>query len=408
MAVKAQLQLTVVFVQTELDVSANTALTELYCNSNYLTVLDLSENAALTDLECSSNYLTSLDVNEDTEVWCERNEYTLTTTSLDELTEYGFEPAKASNWQGAEYEKGETNSLVNITSDIVTYDYDAGAEEPITFTLKLDIDKPAEEDPDIPDVPVEPTVPDAPVITLATGDDSITVSWEDTGADLYRIRRNDGSGWVNYKEVTATSFTDTAVASGTQYRYAVYAQVDGVWSGASNIVSGTIVATTEGFTVTATANGVLIEWGETEGAEQYRIRRKDSSWSDLVDLSETSYTDTEAVAGKKYSYAVYAKLNGKWTMVTEIVSITLKPAAPTGMSATETDGSVVLEWDAVAGATYRLRRNDGSGWVDYKELSENTYVDTDVIAGITYKYAVYACVNGMQSGASAVVSVSVS
>ncbi len=393
---------------TELDLSANTALTELYCNSNFLTALDLSENAALTELECSSNHLTSLRVNENTKVWCKRNEYTLTTESLDELTEYGFEPTKASNWQGAEYDE-ETNSLVNITSDIVTYDYDAGADEPITFTLKLDIDKPVEEDPDIPDVPVEPTEPDVPVIKLTTGDDSITVSWEDTGADLYRIRRNDGSGWVNYKDVTATSYTDTAVESGTQYRYAVYACVDGVWSGASNIVSGTIVTTTEGFTVTATANGVLIEWDETEGAELYRIRRNDGSgWTNYKDLTETTYTDTDAAAGGKYYYAVYAKVDGTWSKVTEIVSIALKPEAPTGMSATETDGAVSLEWDAVAGATYRIRRNDGSGWVNYKDLSENAYVDTDVTAGSSYKYAVYACVNGMWSGASAIVSVSVS
>ena len=38
-----------------LDVSANTALTELYCLSNQLTSLDVSANTALTFLECEDN-----------------------------------------------------------------------------------------------------------------------------------------------------------------------------------------------------------------------------------------------------------------------------------------------------------------------------------------------------------------
>ena len=51
---------------TSLDVSHNTALTELRCYSNQLTSLDVSHNTALTHLNCDSNQLTSLDVSHNT------------------------------------------------------------------------------------------------------------------------------------------------------------------------------------------------------------------------------------------------------------------------------------------------------------------------------------------------------
>ncbi|MBR6445769.1 MAG: leucine-rich repeat domain-containing protein [Prevotella sp.] len=47
---------------TSLDVSKNTALTELRCNYNQLTSLDVSQNTALKELYCYFNQLTSLDV----------------------------------------------------------------------------------------------------------------------------------------------------------------------------------------------------------------------------------------------------------------------------------------------------------------------------------------------------------
>ena len=45
-----------------LDVSANTALTELYCYDNQLTKLDIGENTELRELACYNNQLTELDV----------------------------------------------------------------------------------------------------------------------------------------------------------------------------------------------------------------------------------------------------------------------------------------------------------------------------------------------------------
>ncbi|NDV68312.1 hypothetical protein D0T66_05295 [Dysgonomonas sp. 25] len=64
---------------TSLDVSTNTALTILNCYSNQLTSLDVSTNTALTILDCYSNQLTSLDVLGATalrELYCYSNQLT--------------------------------------------------------------------------------------------------------------------------------------------------------------------------------------------------------------------------------------------------------------------------------------------------------------------------------------------
>ena len=62
-----------------LDVTKNTALTELRCSSNQLTSLDVSKNTALTFLACDFNQLTSLDVSKNTaltELYCNSNQLT--------------------------------------------------------------------------------------------------------------------------------------------------------------------------------------------------------------------------------------------------------------------------------------------------------------------------------------------
>lgn len=53
---------------TKLDVSKNTALTQLYCDGNQLTSLDVSKNTKLVNLYCASNKLTSVDISNNTEL----------------------------------------------------------------------------------------------------------------------------------------------------------------------------------------------------------------------------------------------------------------------------------------------------------------------------------------------------
>ncbi len=66
---------------TTLDMSANTALTHLYCSNNFsLTTLNISTNTALIHLDCAYTYITTLDISTNTaltHLWCS---YTSITT----------------------------------------------------------------------------------------------------------------------------------------------------------------------------------------------------------------------------------------------------------------------------------------------------------------------------------------
>ena len=64
---------------TNLDLTKNTALTNLSCGANQLTNLDVTKNKTLTSLECGFNQLTSLDVTKNTaliELNCYANQIT--------------------------------------------------------------------------------------------------------------------------------------------------------------------------------------------------------------------------------------------------------------------------------------------------------------------------------------------
>lgn len=62
---------------TELNVTNNTKLTILSCSGNQLTTLDVSKNTELTILDCSDNQLTTLDLSKNTKLvnlYCYRNQ----------------------------------------------------------------------------------------------------------------------------------------------------------------------------------------------------------------------------------------------------------------------------------------------------------------------------------------------
>lgn len=73
---------------TSLNVMANTALKELYCNSNSLDSLDVSCNVALEKLDIRNNPIVSLDLSHNgalNTLWCQSNQFTELDLSLNLL-----------------------------------------------------------------------------------------------------------------------------------------------------------------------------------------------------------------------------------------------------------------------------------------------------------------------------------
>ena len=164
--------------------------------------------------------------------------------------------------------------------------------------------------------------------------------------------------------------------------------------------------------VSATAgnSSIAISWSAVAGAEYYAVERTTNggaSWTTIVsNITGTNYTDSTAVAGTSYRYAVTAhKTFGSGVLssgrgaLSETVSIQqapvaeTPPAAPASITATAGSGSIAVTWAESSGAAYyTLERKAGSG--AWSAIAQNytgrSYTDSSVTAGTTYQYRVTA------------------
>ena len=158
---------------------------------------------------------------------------------------------------------------------------------------------------------------------------SVVLSWK-KGADPAYVkqivqRRKPGiPTWTEIATIStsATTWTDTDVVSGERYFYAVKAEkADG--RGKSTGVKKLDVpfsgygVTLTGLKATVRNGDVVLSWkvgGSRDGYDRWVVRRQlsdESAWTEMVltadDVSAAAWTDTTAVSGEKYSYAVRAE-----------------------------------------------------------------------------------------------------
>ncbi len=270
--------------------------------------------------------------------------------------------------------------------------------------------------------------PAAPSISATAAAGKVTVKWAAvTGATKYRVFRQtkSGSTWTTQEALgysTTTSYDDTTVVAGTQYRYRVRAYGAGGWSGYSNFATVTAAASagkpaapTGLAAATANASKVVeLTWDAQADATSFIVYRRTynsdtSSWGSWEQFTAATnkYTDNGAAFGTIYKYRVKAKNSyGLSDSFSADVSAKTPPATPTISSCVATTGKVTIKWGAEYGATrYQVFRREkvGTGWGAMTRLvttTELTYVDTTAVAGKTYQYLVKSY-NGGYSGYSA-------
>ncbi len=249
----------------------------------------------------------------------------------------------------------------------------------------------------------------APTTLKVTNDDGkVIATWSKvTGATGYRVYRRtvnaDGtkSSWKYVSgKITALTYSDTTVKTGTTYEYAVRVYSDG---GNSDLYSEKKIVYLEipEFSVAATVKGVKISWDKVNGATGYKIYRKvkGGSWSVVKTASSTatSYTDTAAPSGKYLYYAVKA-VNGSY--VSDYDTHGLNYLKTPVASVKNISSGVKISWGKVSGATsYYVYRKAGSAssWSKIATTKSTAYTDKNVKSGTTYKYCVRAVNSSVKS-----------
>ena len=208
---------------------------------------------------------------------------------------------------------------------------------------------------------------------------AITLGWaastDNVGVTGYKIFRG-GSQIGTISATAATTYTDTGLAPGTSYNYAVAAyDAAGNTSAQTAGVSMATLADTTGpatpSAVTKTAStltSVSLSWPATTdnvGVTGYKVFRNGTQIGTTV---TTTYTDSGLSAGTAYTYTVAAYDGAGNTSAQSAGSSistladTSAPSVPTGLKAgTQTSNNVSLSWapstDNVAVTGYKVYRN---------------------------------------------------
>ncbi|MEA3190971.1 MAG: hypothetical protein QOD77_1553 [Thermoplasmata archaeon] len=146
---------------------------------------------------------------------------------------------------------------------------------------------------------------------------------------------------------------------------------------------------------------VHLTWTETVGATAYHIYKMEAGSDEefalaiSMDAPANETFDTQVEGGVTYLYAAVAVVGGVETQPCVVVEATANsaPCAP-ALSAIAGDGPRVdLQWTAVAIAdSYNVYRAEGDSdemeLIGTTDASTQAFTDTDVEAGLVYRYAV--------------------
>lgn len=248
------------------------------------------------------------------------------------------------------------------------------------------------------------------VKAISTSYNSIQVSWNTvpnaTGYEVWRATSPNGI-YSRAGTVTAASFTNTGLATGTAYYYKVRACLASedppVYSNYSLVVSArpvpaipTTVAATQ-----ASYNGIRVTWGAVAGATRYELycaTAPTGTYKLLTATTALSYTNTSVNTGTTYYYKVRAyrlvgtaKVYGGYSAIVTAKTVLAAPTAVKALPASY--NNIKVTWRAVAGATkYEVYRSTSSAGT-YKFLAATTalsYINKSVNTGTAYYYKVRA------------------
>ena len=238
----------------------------------------------------------------------------------------------------------------------------------------------------------------------------------------YYLYKSSGSGYVKLATVTGLEYSDSSIVLGTTYSYYVTAY-NAVGEGqASSPVSMQFVSLPSppsGLTASVTNGEIVLTWSAPSNTgglpiQNYILVRNSAVGEERTQLAAdiVRFEDSSVVEGQTYQYTLYSinAMGQSASGASATIKVPYQMSEPAYLKATLTDNEVVLQWSAPNGSVptaYIIKRSLGSFSAQSTILAtvtELAYVDSDLAAGTTYCYRVYA-VYGEEVGPAAQASV---
>ena len=161
-----------------------------------------------------------------------------------------------------------------------------------------------------------------------------------------------------------------------------------------------------GLVASGGVEGVTVSWDVLAGME-YTVERADGGGGVFAvvasGLTASPHEDRPLEPGVfSYRLRAHDPSTGLMSEPSVEVSAASAPPAPSGLLATAGVEQVDLVWGAVAAASYNVYRavDGGAPSLLVSGLTEASYVDAGLTAGLVHAYTVTAVVNGVESAAS--------
>ncbi len=228
-------------------------------------------------------------------------------------------------------------------------------------------------------------------VRIVNGDDA-KVTWNDTGAKKYAIKRN--GAWLGTVLRGTTMFTDQNPPVGVHLTYYVRAIYDdgskSPWVDCGKIKIDPPQPPTELECTVRVIGGnqVKVSWNDA-GAKKYAVKR-DNAW--LGTVKGLEFVDTNPPVGRYVEYSARAIFHDgsktDWISCGKIDDPT--PPPPTGLECQleiVNGDDVKVSWNDVGAARYVVRV-DNAEWIQVKGATH--YIDTDVPTGRYVTYDVRA------------------
>ena len=249
--------------------------------------------------------------------------------------------------------------------------------------------------PEIVDPPQKPTNVSAKALSPYV----IQVSWPNVAnTSTYNIyRSNSSSGPFNkIAQPVDTVYNDSGLSENTTYYYEVSAGNNGGESEHSDVISAKtmiLITVPTGLTGTALSSSAIeISWNSVAGADEYKVFRSLSlsgTYTEIVIVAQTDFTDTGLDANTTYYYKVSAKGPSGESEQTDPVSVTTKlpvPDKPDGLTAVALSSSEIkVDFNTVTNAlgyniyfcesppnNFTLLTTVGSGTYTHNNLTPET------------------------------------